>query len=204
MAQSLHTGWYGSSTNLPFGICAIYCDLVVNRSTGVKLKTLKFFFPTKICQLDILRYPLVQLHQFSLLSKHLTTTTNYLNKFEKINSSGLRLRYISYNLYCIIIEFETKIYIYIIDIFVLENYITTPVPTYESIQTVKISTFPPPKAPSYMDADPPIEPWRERSNFAPDQFPQVSWVKSGWILSVSLSKKTRKVSTHVGFRGCRF
>ena len=29
MAQSLHIGWYGSSTNLPFGICAIYFDLSV-------------------------------------------------------------------------------------------------------------------------------------------------------------------------------
>ena len=29
MAQSLHIGLYGSSTNLPFGICAIYFDLKV-------------------------------------------------------------------------------------------------------------------------------------------------------------------------------
>ena len=30
MAQSLHIGSYGSSTNLPFGICAIYFDLKVS------------------------------------------------------------------------------------------------------------------------------------------------------------------------------
>ena len=28
MAQSLHIGWYGPSTDLPFGIRAIYFDLV--------------------------------------------------------------------------------------------------------------------------------------------------------------------------------
>ena len=34
MAQSLHIGLYGFSTNLPFGICAIYIDRKVIKTLG--------------------------------------------------------------------------------------------------------------------------------------------------------------------------